>query len=153
MLSILHHIVQSINKLLEFAVLLHSELKEWMFLCFSKHWLKEMHIKLINTDKFKLISNFSRKTSDCDGSCIYVSQHLHTKEVNYLQGIIKQKDLEISATELPDGDFCTFLSSLGLITQKVQARKKWLIILCGDWNKFYARKCKTTQIREIIVVI
>ena len=100
----------------------------------------------------KQISNFSRKTSDCDGSCIYVSQQLHTKEVNHLLGINKQKYLDITSIELPDGDFCTFLGSLELITQKVQARKKWLI-LCSDWNKFYARKCKTTQIREIIVVI
>jgi hypothetical protein len=92
-------------------------------LCFSEHWLKEVHIKLINTDKFKLRSNFSRKTSDCDGSCIYVSQQLHTKEVNYLQRNKKKKDSEITATELPDGDFCTFLSSLELITQKVHARK------------------------------
>jgi hypothetical protein len=34
-LSILHHIVQSINKLLELAVLLHSELKVCMFYVFQ----------------------------------------------------------------------------------------------------------------------
>ena len=81
------------------------------------------YIKLISTDKFKLVSNFSRKTSAHDGSYIYVSQHLHTKEVNYLQWISKQKDFEITAIELPDGDFCTFLSSLELITQKVKQER------------------------------
>lgn len=41
MLSV-HHNVQSINnKLLELAVLLHSELESLDVICFSEHWLKE----------------------------------------------------------------------------------------------------------------
>jgi hypothetical protein len=70
-------------------------------LCFSEHWLKEESIKLSSIDKFKLVSNFSR-TSDHGGSCIYVRQHLHTKEVNYLHGISKEKDFQMTAIELMD---------------------------------------------------
>jgi len=33
----------------------------------------------------------------------------------------------------PDGDFSIFLRSLESVIQKVQVRKRWLI-LCGDWN-------------------
>jgi hypothetical protein len=41
-------------------------------LCFLEHWLKE-YITLISIKKFKLVSNFSRKTSDRDGSFICMS--------------------------------------------------------------------------------
>jgi hypothetical protein len=71
-------------------------------LCFTEHWLKEEYIKLISIDKFKLVSNFSRRTSVHGGSCIYVRQHLHTKELNYLYEISKEKYFEITAIELMD---------------------------------------------------
>jgi hypothetical protein len=108
-------------------------------LCFSEHWLKEEYIKLIIIDKFKLVSYFSRRTSDHGCSCIYVRQHLHTKEVHYLHGISKEKYNEMIEIELmdynfiivcvcvyrsPDGDCYTFLRSLELTFQKVQLRNK-----------------------------
>ena len=61
----LHGIVQSINnKLLELNVLLQSELAAVHVLWLSEHWLGEEYIKLISTDVFKLVSNFSRSNSD-----------------------------------------------------------------------------------------
>ena len=93
MVSILHHNVQSINnKSLELNVLLKSKLVDVDVSCLSEHWLREGHIKLISIDKFKLASNFSRSKSDQCGSCIYVKHHVQTKEINYLQGISKEKD-------------------------------------------------------------
>jgi hypothetical protein len=96
--SILHHIVQSINnKLLELNVLLQSELADVRVLCLSEHWPREEHIKLISADIFKLASKFSRSKSDHGGSCIYVKRHVQTKEINYLKGIINEKDFEMTA--------------------------------------------------------
>jgi len=147
MVSILHHNVQSINnKSLELNVLLKSKLVDVDVSCLSEHWLREGHIKLISIDKFKLASNFSRSKSDHGGSSICVKHHMQTKEINYLKGISKEKDFEMTAVEIldykllivceyrsPDGDFSTFLKSLESVIQKVQARNKRLI-LCGDWN-------------------
>jgi hypothetical protein len=88
--------------LLELNVLLHSELADVDVVCLSEHWLREEYIKLISFDKFKLDSNFSRSKSDHGGSCIYVKHHVQTKEINYLKGITKEKDFEMSAVEILD---------------------------------------------------
>jgi hypothetical protein len=123
--SILHHNVQSINnKLLGLNVLLQSELQDVDVLCPSEHWLREEYIKLIIIDKLKLASSFSRNKSDHGGSCIYLKHNVQTKEINYLHGISKEKDFEMTAVEIldyklivvcvyrsPDGDFSTFLRS------------------------------------------
>ena len=45
----------------------------------------------VSIDKYKLASNFSRSKSDDGGSCIYVKHHMQTKEINYLQGINKER--------------------------------------------------------------
>jgi len=121
-------------------------------LCLSEHWLREEYIKLISIDKYKLASNFSRSKSDHGGSCIYVKHHMQTKDINYLQGIRKEKDFEMTAVEIlyykliivcvyrsSDGDFATFLRSLESVIQKVQARNKQLM-LCGDWNINYMQE-------------
>jgi hypothetical protein len=100
--SILHNVQSINNKLLELNVLLQSELADVDVLCLSEHWLREEYIKLINTDKFKLASNFSTSKSDHSGSCIYVKLHVQTKEINYLQGISKEKYFEMTAVEILD---------------------------------------------------
>jgi len=100
---ILHHNIWGINnKLLELNVLLQSELADGDVLCLSAHWLREEYIKLISICKFKLASNFSRSKSDHGGSCIYVKLHMQTKEINYLLGICKEKDLEMTVVEILD---------------------------------------------------
>ena len=82
MVSIFHHIVQSINnKVLELNVILQTELAEVEVLCLSEHWLWGEYIKLISIDEFKLASNFSRNKSSHGGSCIYVKHYMQTKEV------------------------------------------------------------------------
>jgi hypothetical protein len=71
---------------------------------------------------------------------------MQTKEINYLKGINKEKDSEMTAVEImdyefimceyrsPDGDFSAFLRSLKSVIQNVQTRNKWLI-LCGDHHR------------------
>jgi hypothetical protein len=71
-------------------------------LCLSEHWLREEYIKLFSTDIFKLSSNFSRSKRDHGGSCIYFKRHVQTKEINYLRGINKEKDFEMTAVEILD---------------------------------------------------
>ena len=160
----IHHNVKSINnRLLELNVLLHSELADVNVLCLSEHWLREEYIKLISIDKYKLASNFNRSKSDHGGSCIYIKLHMQTKEVNYLQGISKEKDFEMTTVEIldykliivcvyssPDDDFSTFLRSLELVIQKVQARNKRLI-LCGDWNiNLMQESVRLHDVRELM---
>jgi len=93
-----------------------------------------------------LTSNFSSSKSIHGGTCIYVKHYLQTKEVNYIKGISKEKDFEMTAVEIPDydlnvvcvyrspdGDFSLFLRSLVSVIKKVEVRKRRLT-LCGDWN-------------------
>ena len=77
---------------------------------------------------------------------------MKTTAINYLKGISKEKDFEMTAVEIldykliilymyrsRDGDFSTFLRSLESVIQKVQARNKWLI-LCSDWNIIFMQE-------------
>ena len=103
MISILHLNVQNINnKLLKLNISLQSELADVDVLCLSKPWLREDYIKLISVDKFKLARNFNRSKSNHGGSCIYVKYHVQTKEINYLKGISKEKDFEMTEVEILD---------------------------------------------------
>jgi hypothetical protein len=74
--------------------------------------------------------------------------------VNYIKGISKEKDFEMSAVEIldfdlivvcvyrsPDGDFSIFIRNLELVIQKVKVSKKRLI-LCGDWNIHFMQDSK-----------
>jgi exonuclease III len=156
--TVFHQNVQSINnKLLELNVIVQTELEKVDVLCLSEHWLREEYIKLISINEFKLTSNFSRSESIHGGTCIYVKHYLQTKEVNYIQGISKEKDFEMSAVEIrdydmivvcvyrsPDGDFTIFLSSLESVIKKVQMRKKRLL-LCGDWNINFMQERKNYE--------
>ena len=98
MLSIHLRNIQSINnKFLKLTVLLYSDLISTSVLCFPEYWLNEEYIKLVSIDKFKTVRNFSKTTSDNAGYYIYVSHHLHTKEVKCLQEISNEKDFEMTA--------------------------------------------------------
>jgi hypothetical protein len=117
--SIFHKNVQIINnELVQLNAILQTELEEEEVLCLSEHWMREEYIKFISVYEFKLTSNFSRSKSIHGGTCIYVKNYLQTREVNYIKGISKEKDFEMSAVEIlhydlivacvsrsPDGDF------------------------------------------------
>jgi exonuclease III len=166
--SIFHQNVQSIKiKLLELNVILQTELEEVEVLCLSEHWMREEYIKFISIDEFKLTSNFSRSKSIHGGSCIYVKHYLQTREVNYIKGISKEKDFEMSAVGIMDndlivvcvyrcmyrstnGDLYIFLSSLESVIQKVKVRKKQLI-RCGDWNiNFMQESRRLSNVQELL---
>ena len=103
--------------MLELDVILQTELAEVDVLCLSEHWLREEYIKLITIDEFKLTSSFSRSKSISGGTFIYVKHYLQTKEVNYMKGISKEKDFEMTAVEVLDYDLvcvcvCFFFSFL-----------------------------------------
>jgi exonuclease III len=133
----------------------------WMFYACQN---MEEYVKLISIDKFKMASNSSRSRSDHGVSCIYVKHHVQPKEINYLKGISKEKDFEMTAVEMldykliivcvyrsPDGDFSTFLRSLESAIQKVQARNKRLI-RCGDWNiKFIQESVKLHDMQTLLL--
>ena len=115
-ISIFHQNVQSINnKLFELNVILQTELAAVDVLCMSEHWLREEYIKLITIGEFKLTSNFSRSKSIHGGTCIYVKHYLQTKEVNYIKGISKEKDFEMTAVEIPDYDLVVVCVCIDLL--------------------------------------
>jgi hypothetical protein len=119
------------------------DLKNVDILCFTEHWLKEEHTGLINIDHSKLVSTFSRISSEHGGSGIYVKEYVQTKVQNCLKELCKEKDFEISIVELfdynivlvciyraPDGDLHLFLKNLEIVIQKVQLKRK-RVILCA----------------------
>ena len=70
---------------MELSILLSLDYINIYILFFTEHWFMEEQIKVLNIDPFKLVSNFSRFSSNYGGSCIFVRKDLHTKEVNYLR--------------------------------------------------------------------
>ena len=146
-LAVLHQNIQSINnKLLDIDPVLKSRVKNIDVLCFTKRWIKEDYLNLMQIEQYKLVSHFSRKKYNHGGSCIYVKKSICTKEVSCLQGISVEKDFEMSMTEVvdyghiivciyrsPDSNLRIFLKYLKSVLQKIQLRSNKLL-LCGDWN-------------------
>jgi len=83
-IRLLHHNVQSLsNKLLDIAIMLATEHSNINILCFTKHWLSEVQLEVLNIDGFRLVSSFSRSHSAPGGSCIFIRNTIEMKDVNY----------------------------------------------------------------------
>jgi hypothetical protein len=125
--------------------------------------MREEYIRFITVDEFKLTSNFNRSKIIHGGTCIYVKNYLQTRELNYIKGISKEKDFEMSAVEnldydlivvcvyrSPDGNFSIFIRNLESVIQKVKVRKERLI-LCGDWNiNFMQESKRLSDVQELL---
>ena len=84
--------------------------------------------------------------------------------MNYPQGISVEKDFEMSVSEVvtygyivvctyrsPDGNFRVFLNNLELIIQKIQSKRKQ-IILCGDWNlNFLINNIRLQELENLLL--
>jgi exonuclease III len=103
-------------------------------------------INMVEINKFKLGNRLCRREAKNGGSCVVVREELNTKEVTYLKDLCAEKDFELSAVELidldcllicmygsPSTDIQNFIDKLEILLEKVQERRKKLII-CGDWN-------------------
>ena len=107
----------------------------------KKHrwFVLQEQIRLSNIDHFKLVSNFSRISTEHNGSYSYVRKYLQTKKVNNFQAISKVNDLQMTTVELldykfilvcmyiyrsPDGDFHTFLNNSETAIWQVQSKKE-----------------------------
>jgi len=145
--TVLHQNIQSMrNKLLDIDLVLKAREKNIDVLCLTEHWVQEDYLTTIQIDQYKLVSYFGRKTHKHGGSCIYVKKSILTRDVHYLGGISVEKDFEMSVVEVvtygyiivciyrsPDGNYIQFLKNLELVIQKIQSKRKKLL-LCGDWN-------------------
>ena len=165
-IRLLHHNVQSMhNKLLDIAIMLTTEHSNINILCFTEHWLSEVELQFLNTDGFRLVSNFSRTHSLSGGSCIFTRNSIATKEVNYFRKLRNKKAFEISAVELPDNgiilaciyrstdsDFHTFFHILELLIFKVSSKGKHLV-LCGDLNvNFMQHSSKLVDLQNLLLM-
>jgi len=165
-IKLLHHSVQSLsNRLLDITIMLTTELSNINILCFTKHWLSEVQLKVVNIDGFRLVSNFSRSHSASGGSCIFIRSTIETKDVNYLKELGKERTFEISAIELsanrtilaciyrsPDSDCHTFLHALDLLISKVSSKGKQLV-LCGDLNvNFLQQSSKLVDLQNLLAM-
>ena len=145
--TVLHQNIQSMrNKLLDIDLVLKVREKNIDVLCLTEHWIQEDYLTTIQIDQYKLVSYFGRKTHKHGGSCIYVKKSIRTRDVHYLGDISVEKDFEMSVVEVvtygyiivciyrsPDGNYIQFLKNLELVIQKIQSKRKKLL-LCGDWN-------------------
>jgi len=125
---------------LDIAILLATDHSNINILCFTEHWLSDVQLQVLNIDRFRLVSNFSRSQGASGGSCIFVRNTIETKDVNYLRNLGKEGVFEVSATELfttntilacicrsPDSDFYTFLHTLEVLISKVPSIGKNLV--------------------------
>jgi hypothetical protein len=76
-MSVLHQNVQSLNnKLVEFEVLLHTDLKYVDVLCFTEHWQNDQQLNCTNISQSELVISFCRNISEHGGSCICVKKNV-----------------------------------------------------------------------------
>jgi hypothetical protein len=91
---LMHHNVQSLNnKSLDRAMMLTVDNLNMNILCFTKHWLLEEQMNVINIEQFRLVSKFCKGNSASGGSCIFTRNTIQTKEVNCLSGLGSEKTL------------------------------------------------------------
>jgi len=103
-IRLLHHNVQSLNnKLLNIAIMLPAENLNVILLCSTEQWLSEVHINVLNTDYFRLVSNFSKVTVHRENR-VFARNTTETKEVNFLREMGIEKVSKLSAVELSDID-------------------------------------------------
>jgi len=117
-LIILHHNVQSLNKLLDLSISLSTDEVNADVLCFTEHWLKANQLNSIYIDQFKQVSSFCRSTSTGGGSSIYVKNFLRTKDLVYFNRLLCEKTCELSAIELTDFNLiliCIYTSPMGIL--------------------------------------
>jgi hypothetical protein len=100
----------------------------------------------INFEHYKLANSFCRDKDKHGGSCTFVSNEINVRGVTFLKNLRRDKELEISATELvdfkiiviciyrsPDSDVKIFLGILDDIISKIIKKGRFLVI-CGDLN-------------------
>lgn len=115
-------------------------------MCFSEHWLNDEQINILNIEHYKLADNFCRVNDKHGGSCIFVDNKLVIRDVNWTKDSGRDKEFEISPTELvdhrivliciytsPQIDVNIFLEKLVVLINRVQKRGKYLV-LCRDRN-------------------
>jgi hypothetical protein len=125
------------NKLLDFCIFLNTSILNLDILCFSEHWLTNDHVRAINIERYKLVSNFSRGDSKHRRTCMYVHENVKTSKVNYLKDLSCVNDFEMSVTELVDfkvvvvciyrtpySAFNKFLCNLDLVIEKVHQKEE-----------------------------
>jgi len=137
-LTILHHNVHSFsNELCKLTTLLNSDLIHLDILCFTEQLLMENRTRVLNTDHFKLVSNFSRFSSNHGRSRTFVGKNWRTKEVSYFKRIGSEKVFEMSIVQLLDFKFtlaCMYRSQDGDFYEFLE-KPESVIVKCSPMPK------------------
>jgi hypothetical protein len=78
------------------------ELKHVDVICLTEHWQSDQKLNCTNIVDFGLVSAFCRSSSEHVGSGICITESLETQEINYFADRNKEKNFEMSLTELPE---------------------------------------------------
>ena len=127
-------------------------------LCISEHWIGNNNIKNISFSDCNIVTYFSRLTNIHGGSLILIKSCIKSKEILSIKSLSVECHVELCAISFcigrtkftnitlyrpPNGDINIFIFNL-TEALNIATEISDYIILCGDFNIDYNKKCLNT---------
>lgn len=140
--------IQSIRgKTAEIEQLLAETRQTYDVLVFTEHWLNQGEFDSVHIEGYQNASCFARGSRAHGGVCIFVhNDYAFTEADKYSDGVA-ELDFECCAVKIenigvivlavytsPAGNFDNFISGLEMVLDKLAAKTKYKICICGDFN-------------------